>query len=321
MSLVSMVIVTMLSFVNTDQWQEAFFIITLIVVALMNAGIAVLQASLYGMIGLFPPVCISALVSGQSLAGIISAPLTDYIFSNWTRGSCHISGIIYFCLADIYLIISILAYVSVIKMEFYKEIHKKVRKVFKNVKKLVKYSKNICSVHKKVFWFGLTLGFIFMVTLAIFPSVEVYVTSVHSPSTWADVYFQPTITFLLFGVADMVGRELSRWITWPGHKGYAFHLLSFSRIIFIPLILLCHGNNKTFPTVFNQDFYYIIINILFGLTDGYFGALGHDILSKSCEKHETELAGTLMASLMGVGMVLGSCASPGFVALWGPKST
>ncbi|RXG69493.1 Equilibrative nucleoside transporter 2 [Armadillidium vulgare] len=321
MSLVSMVIVTMLSFVNTDQWQEAFFIITLIVVALMNAGIAVLQASLYGMIGLFPPVCISALVSGQSLAGIISA-LSQIISLAIGQEDPVTSGIIYFCLADIYLIISIIAYVSVIKMEFYKESMNETQLTLRPEVTSTKLTwKEYIKVLRKVFWFGLTLGFIFMVTLAIFPSVEVYVTSVHSPSTWADVYFQPTITFLLFGVADMVGRELSRWITWPGHKGYAFHMLSFSRIIFIPLILLCHGNNKTFPTVFNQDFYYIIINILFGLTDGYFGALAMIFYPRVVEKHETELAGTLMASLMGVGMVLGSCASPGFVALWGPKST
>ena len=59
-----------------------------------------------------------------------------------------------------------------------------------------------------------TLAFGLVIVLCIYPAVEVYVTSVHSPSTWADVYFQPVITFLLFNIFDMLGRETPKYIQW-----------------------------------------------------------------------------------------------------------
>lgn len=37
------------------------------------------------------------------------------------------------------------------------------------------------------------------------------------------------------------------------------------------------------------------------------------------EKSETEIAGTFMASLLGLGMLLGSLLSPLFVLIWGPN--
>ena len=36
------------------------------------------------------------------------------------------------------------------------------------------------------------------------------------------------------------------------------------------------------------------------------------------EEKETELAGTVVAAMAGIEMVIGSVISPAFVALWGP---
>ena len=59
----------------------------------------------------------------------------------------------------------------------------------------------------------------------------------------------------------------------PRHDGNLFHILAASRIIFIPLILLCNGSNKNFPTLFNNDAYYIVIQICFAFFAGYYGSL------------------------------------------------
>jgi hypothetical protein len=58
------------------------------------------------------------------------------------------------------------------------------------------------------------MGMSLLVTLAIFPAVQVYVTSNTEDGPWKDVYFQPTITFLLFNIGDLVGRELPRFLRW-----------------------------------------------------------------------------------------------------------
>ena len=59
-----------------------------------------------------------------------------------------------------------------------------------------------------------TLASGLIIVLSVYPVVQIYVTSVHSPSTWADVYFQPVITFLLFNIFDVIGRETPKLIQW-----------------------------------------------------------------------------------------------------------
>lgn len=39
--------------------------------------------------------------------------------------------------------------------------------------------------------------------------------------------------------------------------------------MFIVLLMLCYGHNKTFPILFHHDAYYIVINALFSFTNGY----------------------------------------------------
>ena len=69
---------------------------------------------------------------------------------------------------------------------------------------------------------GFTFALTMTITLTVFPAVQVYVTSSLQASTWTQVYFQPTITFLLFNLFDMVGREVVRWIQWVMETFLAF---------------------------------------------------------------------------------------------------
>lgn len=61
---------------------------------------------------------------------------------------------------------------------------------------------------------GMTVGLTLLITLSVFPGVVVYITSTMPKSQWTEVYYQPTITFLLFNVMDMVSREVLRFVQW-----------------------------------------------------------------------------------------------------------
>ena len=59
----------------------------------------------------------------------------------------------------------------------------------------------------------------------------------------------------------------------PGPHGYILPLASVARIVLVLLIMLCYGSSKTFPTLFHHDAWYIVFNVLFGITNGYLQCL------------------------------------------------
>lgn len=290
----------------------------MIMVAVLNMFEAVFQGSLYGIVGQLPSACTNALVSGMAIAGVFSS-LAQIISLAIGEADPIISGIIYFVIADVFLILALVFYYVMRNMNFYKECKKASRdKMVTNLKP--KSAKAYWIVFKKIWWQSFTLGMGLLITLAVYPAVQVYVTSTTPDGQWKDVYFQPTITFLLFNIGDVMGRELPRWIRWPGPRGWKLPCLSLSRVLLVLLIMFCNGEDKTFPTIFHNDAWYIIFNALLGLSNGYVGCLPLIYYPDLLDAEEVELGGTIMGAVMGAGMVVGSLLSPALVALWGPNS-
>ncbi|KAK7073048.1 hypothetical protein SK128_005811 [Halocaridina rubra] len=300
LSLLAMIIITVLTFVNTDSFS-----------------VAVLQGSSYGLAGMFPASCMSGMISGQAVAGIFSS--LAMIISLLVGGDDVTSALIFFVIADVFLVITIIGYIYLTKTTFYDQMKIEATKTDIDGKQNTKNDwKSYLLVFKKVWLMGTTLGGTLFFTLMIYPAVLVYITSVYPTSQWTEVYFQPTITFLLFNIGDWAGREAPRLVKWPGPDGWLLHIFGAARVVFIPLLMLCHGENKTFPTVLDHDAYYIILLFFFAITNGYVGTLAMIYYPGLVEDDEIELAGTIMAALLGIGMVIGSLLSPAFVALWGP---
>ncbi|KAF2355799.1 Equilibrative nucleoside transporter [Trinorchestia longiramus] len=316
--LLSMGIITIFAIVDTDQWQSAFYVIVLILVAVLNAFEAVFQGSLYGITGQLPSACTNALVSGMAWAGIFSS-IAQIISLAIGDADPIRTGIIYFSIADVFILLAIGLYYYMSKILFYKNTLKAKAHLAEEKSSPSSWA-DYWRVFKKVSKFSFTTGMSLLVTLAIFPAVQVYVTSNTEDGPWKDIYFQPTITFLLFNIGDLCGRELPRWLRWPGPDGWLLPTLCCSRVLIALLIMFCYGADKTFPTLFYSDGVYIFLNLIFGITNGYFGCLPYIYYPPYVEAEEKELAGTIMGAVMGAGMVIGSLLSPAFVALWGPRT-
>ncbi|XP_064096774.1 equilibrative nucleoside transporter 1-like isoform X2 [Macrobrachium nipponense] len=345
-SLAAMIVVTVMTFINTDSWQLGFYIVTMIIVALLNMAVAVVQASSYGLAGMFPESCMSGLVSGQAISGIFSS--VAMIVSLLVGGNDVISALIFFLVADVTLVLTIAGYIYLTKTKYYAEVKSAVVKGEVDKKQSIGNDwESYRTVLKKVWLMGLTCGGTLLFTLMIYPAVLVYVTSTLPDSRWTEVFFQPTITFLVFNIGDWLGREAPRLVKWspetpkrnevsgspylsrlhssvskkPGPDGWGLHIVGATRVIFIPLLMLCHGDNKTFPTLFDNDGYYVALLFLFAFTNGYVMTLALIYYPGLVLEEETELAGTIMGAILGIEMVIGSLLSPAFVMLWGPTGT
>lgn len=332
-SFIIMLLITVLTFIDTDSWQEAFFVITIISAAILSMCMAITQGSGSGLAGLFPPSCMATLMSGQALAGVISS--LARVISLLVDEDPVVSGFVFFTISDAFLISTFFFYLYLRKTDYYKKIKSDIELINGNETthrigtddgdrgketrdSQLKESlwRTYFSVFRKIWTMGVTVGLTLFITLAVFPNITVYITSTLPKSRWTQVFFQPTITFLLFNVGDVVGREITRWLRWPGPKGWALHVLGAARIIFVPLLMLCHGDEKSFPTLFYHDAYYIVINILFSVSNGYIITLTFIYYQTLVNDDELEMGGAIMVAMVGVGLVAGSLISPALVVLW-----
>ncbi|KAK7792618.1 hypothetical protein R5R35_009151 [Gryllus longicercus] len=313
------VLTTVLVRVNTDSWQEIFFIVTLTSVVLLNIASAVLQGGLFGMVGRFPSRYITAVVSGQALGGIFAA-LAE-IASLCLGASSTKSAFVYFMVANGMLILSLIAYVILARAVFFR-FHMADKVESTSVQYDPALGEEACAVPPqsvswlgvlgKIWMYGLSVWLTFFITLAMYPAVTVLVNSVGAGSRrpWNDVYFVPVVGYLIFSTCDYIGRILAGILKWPRRSAWLVGLLAALRVVFVPLLLLCNAHPRHhLPVLINSDVYYIIIIVLFALSNGYLANLTLICVPRVVDATEQELASSMMAAFLGIGLACGSTLS------------
>ncbi|KAF2361926.1 Equilibrative nucleoside transporter [Trinorchestia longiramus] len=271
-------ITTILVKVDSDDWQTAFFIITILLIVLLNSCGAVFQGGLFGLAGMFPARYMTAAVSGQALGGVFAS--LARIVSLAAGADDITSAFIYFLIAVVVLGITVGAL-------YY-----------------------LCNT---VWPLGLSVTGVFWVTLAVFPAVCVKITSTSDNASWSDTYFQPVMTFLLFNVGDLLGRQAGGFLQRPRPGSRVLYVLVALRLVFIPLLLFCNHTSTSVPVFFHSDVAYFFIMALFALSNGYLGTLCLIYAPRSVtDSKDAERAGSVMAAMLGLGLMLGAATSFGF---------
>jgi equilibrative nucleoside transporter 1/2/3 len=164
---------------------------------------------------------------------------------------------------------------------------------------------------RKLFWLAGAVFTTFAVTM-FFPVFTSKITSVRDPAT-APRMFQPSafipLGFFFWNLGDLVGR------TGPAlpalrltHRPRLLFCLAFARLAFIPLYFLCNIGGKGASV--RSDFYYlIVVQLLFGLTNGYLGSSCMMGFAEYVEPEELEAAGGFMSLSLVGGLAAGSFMS------------
>jgi equilibrative nucleoside transporter 1/2/3 len=150
-----------------------------------------------------------------------------------------------------------------------------------------------------------TAVFICFAVTMIFPVFTANITSIHNTTP---AIFIP-LAFLCWNVGDLVGRLLTlsprvSLTYWP----FALFCIAMARLVFVPLYFLCNVGGRG-AVVQSDVFYLLVVQGLFGLTNGY---LGSDCLRGSGEwvkEEEREAAGGFMGLCLVAGLTVGSLLS------------
>jgi equilibrative nucleoside transporter 1/2/3 len=171
-------------------------------------------------------------------------------------------------------------------------------------------SVSMSTLYKKLNWLPPTIFTSFLITM-FFP---VFTEKVHSviPADRAPRLLQPAtfipLGFLVWNSGDLLGRLLTIFShTFRPRPGalFAFALL---RAGFIPLYLLCNIDGR--GAIVNSDiFYLVVVQIGFGVTNGWLGSSTMIAAQSYVDQAEREATGGFMALNLVAGLTAGSLLS------------
>jgi len=327
--------------VDTDSWQDEFWIGTIISIILININSAIFQGGLLGLAGKFPPQYMGIVFGGQAFGGIF-ASVTQVIV---ILLGVSPSDAAFFCflVAVIFLGTALFCFLVATRSEFFQYYldEKKETTEITNVededtddikgKFLQNQEVNVkMSTQRVLPWmvfrtisvYGISVFLIFTVTLACFPAITVLVKSSSLPLTpfneedypWGIKFFIPVCCFVLFNVGDWLGRFSAEMIQWPRPGRFGMFLvlaLSLLRIAFIPLFMFCDipVKREFTTTVFDNEAFYIIFMSLFSLSNGYLSCICMMSAPQLCKGSEAQTASSMMVALLGLGLGTGSLMS------------
>lgn len=183
----------------------------------------------------------------------------------------------------------------------------------------------ILGVLKKIKWLAFSVAYVFIVTIAVFPSITSLVKSVraHPPSTALVATQLPRMLqddifvsfhFLIFNICDWIGRLLPLVDWFRFTRPSLLTTLSLARTAVIPLFLICNvvAADKTMPVVIASDAAYFILLMFFSTSNGWIGSLcmmAIPDLSVLTTPEEKSLAGSIMSFSLAFGLAVGGVMS------------
>ncbi|CAN0410883.1 unnamed protein product [Lampetra planeri] len=308
---------------SLDSRPSLFFSITMASIVLINSFGAVLQASLFGLVGLLPVPYTTALMSGQGIAGVFAAlsMISAMIWAQEERDS--VFG--YFVTACVVTLVAIVAYLSLSHLVSSRSrADERDRDGLSGVGVMMveepspasrsALKMSVVQVFFKIWPMAICVCLVYTVTLAVFPAVTAGVQSSSQDPTWRR-FFVPVWCFLFFNILDWAGRSATA--VFMISSSWLPPVLVCARSLFIPLFMLCNASpdSRSLPVLFHHDAAYIVFMTLFAFSNGYLASLFVCFGTMRLSGPDSETAGTVMMFFLSLGLALGAASSFVFRAL------
>ncbi|KAI6662043.1 Copine-8-like [Oopsacas minuta] len=350
LSLIMMLVlfIATIAFTEIDIPEVIFTVITFICVAVINAVSGIYQTSIIGITGVFPSVHTQAVLVGQGLGGIL--PPLILIISKYivrkvgimpdSTDFLNTSACVYFSVAGISILLCIVTFIALTLFPY----SRRLMRDLPEPRKLEFLSRFLYEVKLVGRYIGLdcfNAFYVFTITLSVFPALTSSVLSqgkfnstadrcscpgdnfanissfMISPirldmcSDWVCLYFTPVFCFLTFNLFDFIGRASAGFTAKCKIPSLLITVLALIRTLFIPFILLCNISHKIFfPYWFSNDYIFLSIMILLGITNGVLSSISMMHGPRKAPESYRETAAILMALSLGAGLHVMAVAAP-----------
>uniref|UniRef100_A0A673BIA7 Equilibrative nucleoside transporter 2-like n=1 Tax=Sphaeramia orbicularis TaxID=375764 RepID=A0A673BIA7_9TELE len=294
--------------VKVPMEEDRFFSVTMATIWFINSFGAVLQGSLFGLVGLLPQKYSAIFMSGQGLAGTFAAIAMLLAIGD---ADSETAALGYFITPCVGTLITLFSYLFLPRLEFAQYyLDKSHQYDVGTTDELLKGGGFLQQTLKltSIWVMALCVTFVFTVTLSVFPAVTADVKTAF-PGKW-ERFFISVCCFLIFNINDWLGRTITTLIRWPSKESRLFPVLVVSRVVFVPLLMLCNVEKRSFlPVYFAHDGAFTAIMALFSLSSGYFVCLSMSYAPQLVDPKDAETAGALMTFFLALGLSIGAALS------------
>ncbi|KAK1886715.1 Equilibrative nucleoside transporter 2 [Dissostichus eleginoides] len=168
---------------------------------------------------------------------------------------------------------------------------------------------SVLQVFKKIWLMAVCVTCVFAVTLSVFPVITLRVRTVYHDNPVWDNVFTCVCCFIVFNAFDLAGRGAPSLVQWPSKESPLFPVSVLSRLVFIPLLMMCNVENSNLTVLFSHDCAFVTIMALFSFTNGYLATLCMSYAPQLVRSKDCETAGSLMSFFLVLGLALGASLS------------
>lgn len=167
---------------------------------------------------------------------------------------------------------------------------------------------SLWTLFRKLRWLAVGVAVTFAVTM-FFP---VFTAKIHSVQEDAGAIFRPTafipLGFVFWNLGDLGGRIATMLPFTLKDRPFVLFLCSVARVALLPLYLLCNIDGR--GAVVSSDFFYLfVVQMIFGLTNGWLGSSFMMASGEWVDEGEREATGGFMGLCLVVGLTAGSLLS------------
>ncbi|XP_065185177.1 equilibrative nucleoside transporter 3-like [Sycon ciliatum] len=333
-----------LAWVDVDDWQLTFFILTIISVVIINSASCIFQGGVFALASRFPIAYRQSVVSGQGFGGLLAAG-SNVLSLLGAGGVGHLnktdlqrSAIAYFLTSVIMTSITAAGFLTLEKLEFANYFPTRVLQRRLRRKSWRAFMSDMRRILKKMGAMALSTFLVFLVSLSLFPGLVARIHSVQEgPSTCNLTTNTSTDGNMPFEDGDVTSYENvtlasdidKAWVcsyfqpitcfllfqimnfigrTLPGRVRFPSHRFLLvpimARLTLPGLYVFCKYSVHHRP-IFNSDIAPIVLVIVLGFTNGYCNSLAFMYAPTLVGDDDMETAGAIMAASEGISSLLG----------------
>ncbi|KAI8905884.1 nucleoside transporter-domain-containing protein [Gorgonomyces haynaldii] len=284
----------------SDMNPSPYFGITLFLVLLSSFSSSLL-AAFVGFASSHSPELMGYLTSGQGIAGVLPATVQIVLVMSQALDNKPSNVASYFGVS-VFLCLCSYFGLSFTKLESVEE------EALLEEEEQTDESPSAQQVAYGIRYIILSTFINFFCILALFPSL----TSRVSPQT--DFPLFVPLHFLVFNVADWIGKSSSIFFKQKLINQHLILMITLTRLLFIPLFLMCHLDKSYLPTVFGDGMYFVIL-LLFGFSGGFLNSILFVqaplvLVAKGwTDATSQSIVGDLLGTALGSGLAAGSVFS------------
>ncbi|KAF5363799.1 hypothetical protein D9756_000782 [Leucocoprinus leucothites] len=322
-----------------------FFVFILFNGAAQNAAGAYLQTAIIAVASLYGPAPVQAMMAGQAAVAVAvsGVQVVSAAASTWGKAGTFVSdgsaeeraAFIFFTLSTLFLVTSAGTHTWLVNMPSYKAVAAPLEQhaakshhgtldditpqplASRGRSEASDDRQQVIRIAKANMMYEVAVAYVFLITLAVFPPITTSVMPVN-PGTHPLLF--TSIHFLVFNSGDLLGRYICSFPVFHVWSRKRLLGMSLARTLFIPLFLMCNVQRPslamTTTPIINSDFMFMLIMLLFGLSNGYVSSscmmsapsLEHNPRLKG-RVEDVDVAATVASFFLVGGLVLGSVTS------------